>query len=178
MEVYVKKYSKNSMIISILLIILSLFLIIKPDESLIFVVKLFGCILMLNGIVHCITYFASSKELTSFSFELVQGIISLIAGIVLFVNPVLVNSILPIIIGAWIIIESIINIQISLNIRSVSSNYLLSLILSILLFLIGIIIIINPFGTAITVARLCGIILLISELISLINSICFVKNLK
>ena len=175
MEVFVKRYSKNSIAISLLLIILSLFLIIKPDESLIFVVKLFGCVLILNGIVHFITYFATSRKLDSFSFELVQGVVSLIAGIVLFVNPVLVNSILPFIIGAWIIIESIIKFQIAFNINSLTSKWAVALVLSIVLFIAGLLIIFNPFGTAVTIARLCGIFLLISEVISLIDSIFFIN---
>lgn len=178
MEVFVRRYSKNSVVISLLLIILSLFLIIKPDDSLIFVVRLFGCVLIINGIVHFITYFATSKKIDNFSFELVQGVVSLIAGIVLFVNPILVNSILPFIIGAWIIIESIIKFQIAFNVRSISPRWKISLLLSIVLFLIGILIMLNPFGTAITIARLCGICLLISEIISLVNSIFFINLSK
>ncbi len=178
MEIFVKRYSKNSIVISLMLIILSLFLIIKPDDSLIFVVKLFGCILMINGIIHFITYFISSRKLDSFSFDLIQGVVSFIAGIVLFVNPVLVNSILPFIIGAWIIIESIIKFQISFNIRTITENWKTTLILSIILFAIGILIIFNPFKAAVSVARLCGIVLLISEIISFINSIIFISKLS
>lgn len=175
MEVFVKRYSKNSIAISILVIILSLFLIINPDESLRFVVQLFGIILILNGIVHFITYFVASRKLDSFSFELIQGVISLMAGIILFVNPLLVNSILTFIIGAFIIIESIIKFQIAFNIRNLTSKWKIALLLSILLFLIGLLITFNPFGTIITIARLCGIFLFISGIISLINSIFFIN---
>lgn len=175
---YIKKYAKNSLVVSILLIVLSLFLIIKPAQSLNFIMICLGCIVVLNGIIHTISYFTTPSEFKTFSFELVQGIICIVLGLVFILNPELINSFLPFIIGAWIIIESIVKIQLAFNVKDIqNSNWLLMLGLAIITLLLGIIIIFNPFATAITITTLCGIMLLISEVMNIGESIYFMRRM-
>ena len=95
----------------------------------------------------------------------------------IFINPDLINGLLPIIIGSWTIIQSIIKFQLAFNMKSFNApNWAFLLIGSIMTFVIGIIILLNPFGTAIAITQLCGIFLFVSEVINIIESIFMLKS--
>lgn len=176
MEIYIKKYSKYTIIISLALIILSIFLIAKPLESLNAIMTIIGIILIISGIIQLITYFTSSKELKAFSFKLILGISSIILGIIIIVNTSAINSILTGVIGAWIIIQSIIKLQIAFNLKELAnSNWKAITILSIITLIVGIFIVFNPFGAIITIGRISGIMLLSTEIINLFESIFMLK---
>lgn len=179
MNSFIRKYSANTLIVSILLLILSLFLIIKPAASLNFIITLLGCIAILDGIIHIISYISSSSEMKVYSFELVQGVLSALLGFVFVYNPELIVSFLPFIVGTWIIIEGIIKFQFSFNLRATGTdNWLMILLLSIISIIFGFIIIFNPFGTALTITALIGIFLLISQLLNIIESIYVIIKFK
>lgn len=176
MEVYIKKYGKNSLVISLVFAIISIFLIAKPTESLQFIIIVVGCILILTGLFHTISYFTSSKDLSIINLGLIQGVLCLIFGIVTVFNSDVVGGFLPFLIGAWIIIESILKIQFTFNIRNISiSRWRFMLLLSLLTLIIGIIILFNPFKTAVMVTRIYGIFLLIAEVLNIFESIYMLK---
>lgn len=176
MKDLLKKFAKSSLVISIVLIILALFLIFKPTESLNFIVILIGIVLAILGIMHMISYFSSSKEFKSLSFELIEGIAYICTGILLIINPNLINEFLATLVGAWMIIQSIIRFQFAFNLKAIDNKgWAVMLILSIITFILGVVIIFNPFATLIAVTTICGIMLLISELINIYESICLLR---
>ena len=174
---FIKKYGRNSILISVLLIILSLFLIFSPTTSLNVIMIAIGVILAVNGIFHSIAYFSGPKELKMFSFELTEGVLSLIIGIIFIFNPSIINTFLSLIIGAWIILKSITSIQLSLNIRESTSNWILMLVVSIVTLFLGIIMLFNPFAANILVTA-CGIMLLIFETINIVETISMIRFVK
>ncbi len=172
MEQYIKKYTSYSILTSLILIILSIFLISNPNQFLNIVMTIFSIILILSGIIQVIGYFRSPAELKAFSIKLILGIIIIVLGIFLLLNSSMVNTIITAIIGGWMVIQSIIKIQIAFNLREyANSNWKAICILSIITLLLGILIIINPFGAIETIGRIAGIMLLVSEIINLIESI-------
>lgn len=174
---FVKKYGRNSILISVLLIILSLFLIFSPNTSLNVIMIAIGLILTVNGVFHTIAYFTGPKELKMFSFELTEGVLSLIIGIIFVFNPGIINTFLSLIIGAWIILKSITSIQLSLNIRSSTNNWILMLIVSIVTLILGIVMLFNPFATSILVTA-CGIMLFIFETINIIETVSMMRFIR
>lgn len=178
MKDFVKTYSKNSILTSILLIVLALFLIFKPSASLNFLMIVIGIVLAINGAYHTISYFRSSKELKMFSFELVEGILSLLFGLVFIFNPNIINTFLSIIIGAWIILKSVTSIQISMAMRDYSKDRArLILIVSIVTLIVGIVMLFNPFASSILISA-CGFILLIFEFVNIVETISLIKWIK
>jgi uncharacterized membrane protein HdeD (DUF308 family) len=162
-----------------MLLLLSLLLIINPEGLLSFVVNFFGIIIILDGIIHIVSYFATSSEFRAFSFELVQGILGTILGFVIIFNPQIIISFLPFIIGAWIIVEGIIRFQFAFNTKGTEEKgWGILLLLSILTIILGFVIIFNPFGTAVTVTKIAGIILFISEFLNIIESIYIICKFK
>lgn len=179
MKTYIKKYSRNSLIISTLLIILSFFLIINPFRSLQILSIIFGIILLIDATIHIISYFKSPNEFRTFNFEFIVGIIEILISLILFVYPNWISIVFSIFIGIWIIISSIIKIQISINIRNIKGvKWLVLLIFGIITLLFGLVVIFNPFSSAIALTTLWGVIIFITELINIIEYIFILVKLK
>ena len=171
MHSYIKKLGTNSMLISALLIIFSVFLIFNPVETLNFLIIAFGVILVINGLMHIISYFSIKNDFRAFSFELVQGIVSIIIGFVFIMRTQEASILLPLILGAWIIIESIMKFQLAFNLRDVpNSHWVMMLVFSIITAALGIVILLNPFSTTIAITTLGGVLLLLTEVINLFES--------
>lgn len=168
----IKKFSKMSIATSILLIIFSLFLIFRPEASLNFMVIVIGVVLALTGIVHMVSYFTSNKEFRAVSSELIQGTIYTIIGLLFIFKPTILNEFLGIIVGAWLIIQFIVKFQFAFNLKSVSSPAWSVMLISALLHLaFGLVMFFNPFATIATLTTIAGIILLITEIGNLVESI-------
>lgn len=179
MKDFIKKYSRSSLLVSAMLIVVALFLIFKPGFSINLVMITLGALLAFYGITQTVSYFSNSKEIQFFNFQLVIGILCLLAGLVFIFNPTFINSILPLIIGVWIVIKSVTSLQLALNIRhSGTNNWQMMLILSILTFIFGLVIVINPFQALETAISICGGFLLASELINIFETLYMMKMMK
>lgn len=176
---YIKKYEGCSIIVSILMIFLSIFLIAKPLESLEVFTVIFSIIILITGIGYMISYFTISKFSRLFSFDLLMGLITIISGIMLMIYRSDIISIFPIILGIWIIVSNLFKLQLSINLSLVlENNCALLILLSILMIVIGVLLIINPFASFITITVMAGVFLLITEVINLIESIYVLIKLK
>lgn len=179
MEDYLKKYGTHSLAISILLILLSVFLIFTPIASLNVIFVLIGCVIAINGLVHVVSYFSGPSEFRLFSFELIQGIAGIVIGFLFVLHPEWLSSFLPFVIGIWILIESIIRFQISINMKGIeNSKWGLMLVLSVLTAILGIFIMIYPTATTAILISLCGLILLTTEVINVIEEIFIMIRMK
>lgn len=175
----IKKYEKTSIATSILLIILSFFLIFKPEASLNFIVIVIGAFLALVGIIHMVSYFTSNVENKTISTELIQGTLYTIIGIFLIFRPSILNEFLGVIVGAWQIIQFIIKFQFAFNLKSAASpSWAIMLITALVHLVFGLVLIINPFSTIAAITMVAGIILLISEIGNMVESIAMLFKLS
>lgn len=168
MENYVRKLGRNSIIFSIILLCFGLFMFIRPISTINLLMVIFGVILVIDGLVHLVSYFSIKDEYRFFSSELAQAIIYIILGFVIVCNYNKISEFLPIILGIWIIIDSIFRLQISLNIRDIyDSHWGILLAMSIITGLLGMIILFNPFESLTLLIKIGGAILMFCELISI-----------
>lgn len=179
MKDFIKKYSRDSLLVSVVIIILALFLIFNPGLSINIAMITVGLLLAFYGIVQTASYFSHSKEIQFFNFQLVIGMVCLLAGLVFIFNPTFINSILPLVIGVWIVIKSITSLQLALNIKNTGyNNWQMMLLLSILTFILGIVIVLNPFQAMEAVVSICGGFLLVSELINIFETVYMMRMMK
>lgn len=176
---YIKKYEKRSIIGSIIMCLIAILLIAKPETMLNTVITLFGIGMLLDGIFSIILYIVTDKEQKIFSNALAEGILGILISVLILIKKDFVISIIPVIVGIWIIIKSITKIQLSLNIRSVDEkSWILLLLSSLITLVIGIIILVNPFDTMVSVTMIAGILLLVTGVIDIVESICMMRKLK
>lgn len=176
---FLKKYERESILISVLLIIVSLFLIAKPGIAVSTVVTLFAIVFLVDGIINIIAYMMEDAEIRAYSNELIMGILLVILGLIILLNQPLFISILPIMIGLWIFIKSIMKLQLAINLKSaVAERWGLLLVSSILMAILGVLIIVNPFEAIFTLTRFIGIMMLVAEVINICESVYFLQQTK
>ncbi len=177
MEKYIRKLGRNSIIMSIILLVFGLFMFIKPISTINALMMIFGILLVIDGLVHLVSYFSIKNEYRFFSSELAQAIIYIILGFLLVCNYNTISSFLPIILGIWIVVDSIFKLQIALNIRDIyDSHWGILLAMSIINALLGAVILINPFESLALLTMCCGAILMIVELISIFESFSIISR--
>ena len=97
--------------------------------------------------------------------------ISLIAGLIIICNPEALVSIIPIILGIWIVINSAIKIQYSFYIKSdTSKKWVATLTMSLITLVCGIILLFNPFKAASYVAQAVGLFIIVYAVIDLVET--------
>lgn len=179
MKNYIRKLGIASICISILLIIISLFMINKPMETVAVVIVLLGYILVIDGLIHLVSYFNIKDEYRYFSFELAESIIYVILGFLIVKYADTVETILPTVIGIWIVIQGINEIQIAFNIRGIHGvEWGLVLLLSLVSVALGVGIIFKPNVSFDIIIRLAGAVLLYSQIINLYDNIYFIIQVK
>lgn len=177
MENYIRKLGRNSIILSIILLVFGLFMYTNPISTINVMIIVFGVILVLDGLVHLVSYFAIKDEYRFFSSELVQAIIYIILGFVLMLNYYNISYLLPIVLGIWIVVESLFKLQIALNIRDIyDSHWGLLLGMSIITALLGAVILFNPVQSLALLTRICGVVLMIAEVISIFEGFSIISR--
>lgn len=178
MEKYIRKLGRNSIIISMILLVFGLFMFTNPISTINILMIIFGVLLVVDGLIHLVSYFSIKNEYRFFSSELAQAIIYIILGFVLVCSYEKVSNLLPIILGIWIIVESIFKLQIALNIRDVyDSHWGVLLVMSIISGLLGMVILFNPFESLALLTSVCGLILMIVEVISIFEDISIISRI-
>ena len=87
-------------------------------------------------------------------------------------------EVLPVILGLWIIFSSLLKMQIAINFSSFSKSYLWLLLIELLMVILGVVLIMNPFESVKALTMIAGVFLLISEVCSLTESLYILNTVK
>ena len=176
---FFEKYQKYSLIVSALMFLLALFLIFRPLESLNTFIMLFAIIILVNGIIKLVQYFRTDAQMRMMNFGLAEGILSILAALIIIISSNALIAFLPIMFSIWIIVQSIITIQLSMGLKlSETKGWWVVLILSIITLILGVIIMFNPFASMAATTTVVGIILAVTEAIHLVEGIVTLVKMK
>jgi len=169
-----KKMYATSMVTSIIMFILGVFLLVRPDFIINIVSTIIGLVILVPGIISLIDYFK-----TKYTANLVIGVIAFVLGIVFIFNSKLVSSILPFVLGIYFIINGISKIQYAFELRKNNVvNYVPSIVTAILILICGVLMIINPFGGALAITKVLGIFMIIYSVLDLYSALAISKEVK
>lgn len=175
MEDILKKVYRISLASSLVFLIFGLLLIFQTQNVISTVSVIIGILLLVIGIYPIINYF-KSRQLGFFSSAgLLYGIFSVVAGIVIIVNKNILATIIPVLSGVWMIINSVNKIQIAMELRDKKINsWIISFIFAIIILIGGTLLIINPFRGAVILSKTVGIFIVIYALLDISDSV-FIK---
>lgn len=169
------KFLYSSIIISIIMFIIGLIFIIYPEVSFTTITYTLSILLIINGI-----YFLIEKESSIFfSSFLTLGVIELLLGIIMLVNPDIVKTLFPLVAGIIMITKSTLDLRLSILLyRNNINSWLSLLICSIISIICGLIIILNPSIGTIALTTSLGILITVYSISNIIDTIIFKKNIK
>ena len=173
----VKKMSITSVIFSLLFIVTGIFLLLKPETAINIVCYVLGVILVLWGVVSVIQFFSDKNSTSYLSLSFIFGAFVFIFGIIILIKPSIIASIVPLLLGVWMVINGVTKLSYSLSIYKASKN-ILSIVGSILIVIFGITLIFNPFEGAKGLTQIIGIALIVYSVLDLIESFSITFSLK
>ena len=163
------RYVKSGMmLLSIAYIVIGMMLLIMPQTSLLWICYAFGAVVLITGIV-CLIQYARIRG-TGFTapFMLVGGVITAGLGIFTLAKPQVVASFLPIVFGIFIVVDGLSRIGSAIDLaKRKGQKWWVLLLLSIVSVALGILLVLHPFGAAVSVVMVCGILLIVEGAVNL-----------
>lgn len=165
MKSFLKNLKKSYILTAIFYVAIGICLTIWPETMGRIVCYAFGVLLLIYGIVYVIHYFSGDNDRSFYDFGMINGLIAAGIGIFFIVEADSVVRSLGFVLGLIIVIDSFIKFQKAIELQKVKYSYWwVILLLSFFTIALGVILIINPFKTAITLGRLIGIFLILDGL--------------
>ena len=174
----INNFLKGQIVTSIIYIALGACLVFMPVSTVNVICKfVFGILLILVGLYHILIYVA--EKLNSTIFDLFSGGVLMVLGIFLFMNPQIVVKLLPILLGTFILVDSIWSLKGSLKLKKRGAGSWKFLLLGSIIFIaLGISLVVNPFTMVKYTVIFAGWIFLCNGVIDLIYLILLRKGLK
>ena len=166
------KAIRNSLVLlALLYIVLGVVLILFPATSLNLACLLIGAVTLLYGVVRIFGYTRAGEEEAS-RLELAFGIVLAALGVFLLVCPQLLVSLIPIALGAYLLVDSFSAIKRSLEWKSLGfSRWWVSFLVSLVLALFGLVMILRPFTLVANLVVFIGVGFLFDGVFTLVQLI-------
>ena len=174
-----KKIWWSSVTSSIILFILGLLLFLKPDTVIHVVALILGIFIIVVGIFALLKYFRAEQKNGMIRFNIIYGGVCIVSGLILALTPSAIASILPIVLGIWMIISSLLKIQYALNMKEAgSTSWIPTFTLAMITLVVGILLVINPWRGAQVILQIVGGFLMAYALLDVIASFLLNKETK
>ena len=172
----ISRIMKLSIISSLVLVAFGILLIVQSEATILVISYIIGALLIAVGVIAGINYIKNIKETTRNELDIIYTLVCVILGIIVINNPEAIASIIPLVIGVIIVINSATKLEYSIELRKAENELWLStLILSIIMLVCGIVLIFNPFKGAILLTRIVGIFILVYAILDLVSTV-IIKN--
>ena len=141
----INKILKGQIVTSVLYTVLGLCFVLMPVDTVNILCKfVFGVVLILAGVYHILIYVLERMNATL--LDLLSGGMILVIGIFLFFNPQIVVKLLPVLLGTFVLVDSIWVLKGSLKLKKIGRGEWKVLMIGSLVFIgLGIAMIVDPF---------------------------------
>ena len=182
MRRFLQNIQLNFLLASVLYIVLGVVLILRPGFTGILLCRLLGGGLLLYGLFALGGYLIRSREMEAFRLELFFGVVAAALGLFFLLNPTAILSILPTILGVYVVIDSLVALQRAMRLyRMEYPRWWASLLMALLGVLLGVLLVVRPFGATRLLIRFIGVVFVylgISDLWSLRKLSALIRDLR
>lgn len=147
----------SSIAAAIITILMGILLVTRPGSSVQFLCMLLGCAVLVSGIIYILGWI-SRRSAGYPVFFLLPGIILCALGGWLLTRPAQLVILIQYIFGVILLIHGLVDVQGALALAGQRyDRWWLDLLLALLTFLLGVVILLNPFGTFASLVILIGL---------------------
>lgn len=169
----IKKSAWSAVLESLAIVVLGILFIAWPDTMVQVVSYVVGIIFIVKGALQVINYFIEKGQNDFFNNGLLMGVVSVLIGIAALVMGQDIANIFRIVVGIFIIYESLVRLNTAIKLGSAGIpiwKYIL--ILAVIVLVLGIFVTFNDVTTVI------GWMMIISGLISIVGDIMFIQQIN
>lgn len=148
----------------ILMVLTGVFCFMNPGQTFLSLAFIVGAVMVLNGTIHALAYFIGRglyNRGDNNGWILTDALITLLLGILILCNQLIVDIAIPLVFGMWMLVSGILRIEAATHINKERklSNFRVTMITGILTVMVGIFGFINPLVVWMTTAVLLGMFL-------------------
>lgn len=154
-----------TIISGILMILTAAFCFMNPGQTFLVLAFVIGLVMVINGIIHTLAYLIGRglhNKGDNNGWILTEALITLILGILILCNQLVVDAAIPMVFGIWVVVSGILRIEASTHINKDKkiTNFRTTSITGILTVVIGVFGFINPAMGWLSTAVLLGMFML------------------
>lgn len=173
-----KLFSSN-IIMGLMYIIIGALIAFNPLLTQIVLIYIIGILAIFYGVNLVVRYFRGFDGYASIIIDLIMGLLLVGSGIYVLFNPVISSLTLPMVAGIYLIVDAIVKVPASYQAYKVFDIPLWIILITILIpFILGLLLVLEPFNTAMQIVMLTGIFFIISGIIDVIITIYIHHQLK
>lgn len=163
----IKTYSLITIAASV---VMGIILLIYPEHSIKYISLAVGGVMIALGIFSVIRYFTKNKS----SFLLTLGVLAMVCGVLVCAKYKTIVSLIEVLFGVFLLCSGVVDLVASIDAAAKKSrSWLLTLVLSVVSIIFGIISIIRPFTVSAVLVRFIGVGLLIYAVMDIISYLQF-----
>ena len=177
MQQFLKKIDWTSIITSLAFAILGLIVAYNPNTTFQIISNVLGAILIAYGVIKILEYFKFKDVNSLYSSELSFGIIAVLLGLVVIVCSDMIEAMIRILIGIWIVYSGCMRLGLAIKLQKFESDsriWIPGLIIAIVMLICGLYIITSQGAIMMTI----GIIMVAYAVMDIIEEVIFMKNIK
>lgn len=160
-------------------IIIGALIAFNPLLTQIVLIYIIGILAIFYGVNLIVRYFRGFDGYASIIIDLIMGLLLVGSGIYVLFNPVISSLTLPMIAGIYLIVDAIVKVPASYQAYKVFDIPLWIILITILIpFILGLLLVLEPFNTAMQIVMITGIFFIISGIIDVIITIYIHHQLK
>ena len=168
------KTSGNSILVSVMMIIIGAVLFFIPDGVNSIIGYVIGGAFLLAGLLTIVKYFKPNVKASI--LNLITGILYFAVGVIVIVNPTIIMQLATVIFGIYMLINGILKFYNCYLIKDIKDRrWKLNLISGTIIIVFGLILIINPFANLMLITKISGAFLIIVAIYDIINQLILSK---
>lgn len=170
---------KKSYTSSVLMTVYGLMLVIWPQASADILGYTIAGVILVIGISDIIRYLMHGDMAQAYKKELITGVIAIIIGLIFLVNVRLIQSIIPFLLGLYILYRGVMKLMDAFELRRYNyGNWRIAMILAAISIILGIVLTIKPLWLVKFIFRLIGIVLIYSGISDIITYRMYTNGVK
>lgn len=172
---FFRKMQGSYIVMAVAYVVFGLSLLIKPTV----ICYAIGAVCVIYAVANLIKYFTGSMNRMYIEPDFVLSVIICVFGIVTIVRPSVIISILPFIVGIVLVFSGLIKVQDGINLKRFNyDRWFLVLGFAVISVILGIVVLLNPFGTGLLFTRMVGLFFTVDGVLSISSIVMLRKNGK
>lgn len=171
----IKKSAWSAAIESLVIMVFGILLVAWPDVTVLVVANVLGAIFIVSGIYQIINYFVVKGQQDFFNNGLLTGVLSLLIGIAAIVMGEEIANVFRIIIGIWMIYESLVRVNTAIKLHAAGLKiWSYILIIALVMLVLGVFVTFNSGA----VVQLIGWMMILTGIIGIVGDILFIQQVE
>ncbi len=164
--------------LDVLLCLFSLFLLINPQMSTILACQCLSILIIVNSLF-CIFKYLFENRISFYKYDIIYSLLGLLLGLFVLAKPDLFYSLLIYSFGIWLFILGTGKLLVSLMLKKYNDDsFVFSLAISLIIILLAILVVLNPFASKIAFTAFTGVILFFYSSINILHMVLFLRHSK